>query len=85
MRGGISRVGEKRERRLNWFCIKMSLPGGLPPKSEHSVSSNLKSLGCLLLIGQRPGKKRERGTERKREKEGGLAREVALMWPLRPQ
>lgn len=64
----------------------MSLPGGLPPKSGHSVSSNLKSLGCLLLIGQGPGKRRERGTERKREKEGGgVAREVALMWPLRPQ
>lgn len=72
MRGGISGVGgekKKRERRPNWFCIKMSLPGGLPPKSGHSMSSNLKSLGCLLLIGQRPGKKRERGTERKREKE----------------
>lgn len=60
----------------------MSLPGGLPPKSGHSVSSNLKSLGCLLLKRENKGL---RESERKKGGGGGLVREVALMWPFRPQ
>ena len=57
------------------------------PKVDTVCQVIWKAPGCLLLIGQRPGKKRERGTERKREKTGGggLARGGALMGPLRPQ
>lgn len=74
MRGGIS--GE-RERRPNWFCIKMSLPGGPPPpsrkKSGHSMSSNLKSLGgvCRPLAGGLVKKERERERESGGERGGG--------------
>lgn len=51
------------------------------PKSGHSVSSNLKSLGCLLLKRENKGL---RESERKKGG-GGLVGEVALMWPFRPQ
>lgn len=43
------------------------------PKSGHSVSSNLKSLGCLLL------KRENKGLRESERKKGGLVGEVALM------